>query len=207
MVKVWVVVVTVILIIFTTVYIVGLRAMANEEPRLEGFGPEDAEKAEGNSEIPKWQSKRFQNLTICLVGGPNFQPSTVNHFIKAAISGVMPGGVKTEQPLFPKEYLQQFSTKYVEWAPAPFDKLPPPAMEAIGPMPGGPMPGDSPPPIIRVMHVISGMDRMFSMALNKQLTNLEPSFKAMRSRVCSFSRIYGSFLIMVKAMVRHASYV
>ncbi|KAG0648009.1 hypothetical protein D0Z07_5962 [Hyphodiscus hymeniophilus] len=137
--------------------------MANQEPRLEGFGQEDHEKAEA--------------------GGPNFQPSTINHFIEAAMSGVMPGGLKTEQPLFPKEYIRHFSTKYVDWAPPPFDKLPPPQMEAMGPIPGGPMPGDSPPPIIRIMHVISGMDRMFSRAFNRDLPMTEPSFKAVRSRL------------------------
>jgi hypothetical protein len=122
----------------------------------------------------------------------------------------MPGGLKTEQPLFPGEYLQQFSSKYVDWAPAPFDKPSPPAMEAIGPMPGGPMSGDSPAPIIRVMHVVSEMDRMFSMASNKQLSNLEPSFKAMRSRVCSsfFTSLREILLTFGwKVVVRHASHV
>jgi hypothetical protein len=90
--------------------------------------------------------------------------------------------VKTSQALFPKEYMQQFSTKYVDWAPPPFDKLPPPAVE-MGPINMGPMPGDSPAPIIRVMHVISGMDRMFSPGFINKSQDLKPSSKAMRSRV------------------------
>jgi hypothetical protein len=116
------------------------------------------------------------------VGGPNFQPATINHFIKAAISGVMPGGLKTSQPLFPKEYTRQFSTEYKDWAPAPFNTLPPPAVE-LGLIDLGPMPGDSPAPIIRVMHVISGMDRMFNPEFINKSQDLEPSLKAMRSRV------------------------
>ena len=116
------------------------------------------------------------------VGGPNFQPATINHFIKAAISGVMPGGVKTSQPLFPKEYMRQFSTKYKDWAPAPFNTLPPPAVD-MGPIGMAPMPGDSPAPIIRVMHVISGMDGIFNPGLINKSQDLELSLKAMRSRV------------------------
>jgi len=42
-----VIIVTIIPLSFTTLYIIGLRAMANQELRLEGFGLEDAEKAEG----------------------------------------------------------------------------------------------------------------------------------------------------------------
>jgi len=41
----------------------------------------------------------------------------------------MPGGVQTLQSLFPEEYIKQFSVKYVDWAPAPFDKLPTPVAE------------------------------------------------------------------------------
>ena len=107
----------------------------------------------------------------------------INHFLKAATSGKMPGGVQTLQPLFPEEYLKQFSTKYVDWAPPPFDKLPPPAME-MGPFSMGSMPGDSPAAIIRVMHVMSGMDRILSRFSLNPGQDLEPSAKAMRSRVC-----------------------
>lgn len=98
------------------------------------------------------------------------------------MSGMMPGGVQTLQPLFPKEYMQQLSTKYVDWAPPPFDKLPPPALE-MGSLNMGPGPGDSPGAIIRVMHVTSGMDRMFSRLSLSILQNMEPSAKAMRLRV------------------------
>jgi len=44
---IWVIIITIILLSFTTLYFIGLRAMANQELRLEGFGLEDAEKAEG----------------------------------------------------------------------------------------------------------------------------------------------------------------
>ena len=73
----------------------------------------------------------------------------------------MPGGVQTLQSLFSEEYIKQFSVKYVDWAPAPFDKLPTPVAE-MGLFNMGSMQRDSPAPIIRVMHVISGIDRMFS---------------------------------------------
>jgi len=117
-----------------------------------------------------------------IVGGPVIFPFTINHFIRAATSGKMPGGVQTSQPLFPEKYIQQFSTKYVEWAPPPFDKLPPPALQ-MGSINMGSMPGDSPAAIIRVMHVISGIDRMFSSLSLNPGQNMGLSAKAMRSRV------------------------
>ena len=86
------------------------------------------------------------------------------------------------QPLFPEQYLRQFGTKYVDWAPPPFDKLPPPAV-GMGPLNMGTMAGDSPAAIIRVIHVISGLDRIFSrLSLDPgEVMKLSP--KAVRSRV------------------------
>lgn len=90
----------------------------------------------------------------------------------------MPGNNRTEQPVFPDEHMKYFVSKYEEWAPAPFDKLPGPQ----GPF--GPSTLVSPPPIIRVMHVMSGLDDIFAMALAQTMPKeLERSFKLMKSRI------------------------
>lgn len=97
----------------------------------------------------------------------------------------MPGGMQTSQPLFPIDYMRQFGMKYAEWAPPPFDKLPSPPME-LGPLGTLPGPsGDSPPAIFRVMHVVSGIDRMFNrLSLNPlQNSDLRPSPKAVKAKV------------------------
>ena len=105
----------------------------------------------------------------------------------------MPGGVQTLQSLFPEEYIKQFSVKYVDWAPAPFDKLPTPVAE-MGLFNMGSMQRDSPAPIIRVMHVISGIDRMFSKLSVNPAQDMELSAKAMRSRVRLYSVLWYGIL-------------
>jgi hypothetical protein len=59
MVKIWVVILTVVLVILTTLFFIG--AMANQAPvaRLEGFGPEDAEKVECKFEIVNLKSLKI----------------------------------------------------------------------------------------------------------------------------------------------------
>lgn len=124
-----------------------------------------------------------------LASNSDFELPTVNHFLGAAISGVMPGGEKTEMPLFPKEEMVHFSTKYVDWAPEPFSKLPPQAMAL------GTLPGDSPAPIIRIMQVMSGLDDILNMAL-KSPTTIERSFKSMKSKVRLSVEICRTFLLI-----------
>lgn len=101
----------------------------------------------------------------------------------AATSGYMPDGLQTNQSLFPREYMTYFNSKYVEWAPEPWSKLPNPQTD-MGPVLGILRPpGDSPPPIFRIMHTIGEMDRALSMIMSRQKNEIEPSLKAMKSRV------------------------
>jgi hypothetical protein len=87
----------------------------------------------------------------------------------------MPGGEKTAMPLFPKEEMAHFVVKYVDWAPEPWSNIPPPATAL------GTMPGDSPPPLFRIMHILSGLGDMLNFAMNH--VTVERSFKSMKSKV------------------------
>ncbi|RFU28834.1 hypothetical protein B7463_g7506, partial [Scytalidium lignicola] len=139
--------------------------MANREPRpqFRSVTAEDAEKPDP--------------------GGPAWEVSTITRFMTAAISGSMPGGEQTNQTLFPEEYMPYFAQKYVDWAPEPWSKLPAPETD-MGPLMGSfNVPGDSPPPIFRIMFAIGEMDRMFSMAMDLQSNQIAPSLKAMKSRI------------------------
>lgn len=78
-------------------------------------------------------------------------------------------------PLFPKEELCHIGTKYSDWAPEPWSKLPP------RPTVLGPLPGESPPLFFRVMQVVSGLEDL--LAIGKKPTTLERSFKSMKSKV------------------------
>lgn len=181
MLKAIAIIATIVVVIITTLAIIGLVVgQAEDGPTLEGFGPEDVEAPVRKKPYFYIMISYKSKTNNSTAGGPNFEISTFNHFLVAAMSGCMPGGETTDLPLFPKENMVQFSTKYVDWAPEPFNKLPPPAMEALGPVQLGPMPGESPAPIIRVAYVMSGFDRML---VNKGMKNVGPSFKSMRSRV------------------------
>ncbi|RDL33942.1 uncharacterized protein BP5553_08310 [Venustampulla echinocandica] len=94
-----------------------------------------------------------------------FEIPTLLQFVKAAQTGHFPGNRDVDLPLWPKEEMRNFSRKYAEWAPPPYSELPQPA----GPFGLGPIPGVSPPAIIRVMHVMSGMADLFTMAASKDL--------------------------------------
>jgi hypothetical protein len=92
----------------------------------------------------------------------------------------LPGNVKTKYPIFTAEGMELFNKKYVEWAPEPWSKIPVPA----GPF--GNMPGDSPPPMMRVMLELSGMGDIWQTALTtRDMTNqMELSFSCLRKKVC-----------------------
>ncbi len=127
-------------------------------------------------------SKRSE-FNVFIAAGSAFEIPTINHFIKAAMSGNMPGNQKTQLPLFPASDMLYFSTPYDEWAPKPFSDLPPPS---AGPF--GPMPGKSPAPIIRIMHILSGLADIFEMAMSQTLPGkVERSFKSMKSRLIFLS--------------------
>jgi len=80
-------------------------------------------------------------------------------FVTAAQTGNLPGGEKSLLPLLPKEELVHLSTKYSEWAPEPYSQLPGPqtAFGNVG--------VESPAPMIRMMHLVSGLDNILNAAL------------------------------------------
>jgi hypothetical protein len=139
--------------------------------------------------------------SITAAGFSAFEIPTFNRFVKAALSGNMPGNNKTELPVFPDTEMPFFSQPYKDWAPEPYSQLPGPQ----GPF--GASTGVSPPAVIRIMHVMSGLDDIFEMALsNTQPPSLERSFKVMKTKVCSRFRRSG-FHIDAPGLVRRCSCV
>ncbi|KAE8447341.1 hypothetical protein EG329_010899 [Mollisiaceae sp. DMI_Dod_QoI] len=127
-------------------------------PRLRGAGPQDAEE--------KVHAKSAFELT------------TINHFLKAATTGMMPGGEKTSLSVLPPEGMQLLSKPYKEWAPEPYSTMPGPA----GPF--GAQTKESPPPLIRIMHILSGLDDIFENAFSQTPPPmLERSFMVMKTKI------------------------
>lgn len=125
--------------------------------------------------------------SITAAGFSAFEIPTFNRFLDAALSGNMPGNNKTELPVFPHTEMPFFSQPYKDWAPEPYSQLPGPQ----GPF--GASTDVSPPAVIRIMHVMSGLDDIFEMALsNTQPPSLERSFKVMKTKVCSQSQPSGT---------------
>jgi hypothetical protein len=136
---------------------------------------------------------------------PVYEIPTFNRFISAALSGDMPGNVQTELPLFPPMAIEYLGKPYKEWAPEPFASIP---------VPQGPFGGNelSPPPIIRFMHIISGMDDIFEEAfrhvsIGKTGPNtVERSFRATQRKAGSpFHRMKEHFTD-ISDLVRDCSY-
>ena len=171
------IVITIIIGIFSILLLIGWAAGRNDPqvPGFEGIGPEDAEERVRKYKTTCYICQKAMKSNCILASNSNFELPTVNYFLAAAVSGVMPGGEKTAMPLFPKEDMVHFSTKYVDWAPEPFSKLPPQATAF------GSVPGDSPAPIIRIMQIMSGLDDIFNMTMNP--VTIERSFKSMKSKV------------------------
>jgi hypothetical protein len=116
--------------------------------------------------------------SITATGFSAFEIPTFNRFVEAALSGNMPGNNKTELPLFPPTDMAFFSQPYKDWAPEPYSQLPGPQA------PFGASIKVSPPAVIRIMHVMSGLDDIFDMALsNTQPSSMERSFKVMKTKV------------------------
>lgn len=55
----------------------------------------------------------------------DFEAATIDDFVRAAITGVMPGGEKTALPLFPEIEMNHFAVKYADWALEPWSDLEP----------------------------------------------------------------------------------
>jgi hypothetical protein len=124
--------------------------------------------------------------SITAAGFSAFEIPTFSRFVEAALSGNMPGNNKTELPVFPHTEMPFFSQPYKDWAPEPYSQLPGPQ----GPF--GASTDASPPAVIRIMHVMSGLDDIFEMALsNTQPPSIERSFKVMKTKVCSRFRRSG----------------
>ena len=91
----------------------------------------------------------------------------------------MPGGNRTELPVFPQSEMPVLTQKYEDWAPEPFNKLPGP--QGIF----GPSTAVSPAPLIRWMHILGGMDDILATAFSSRTlpTNVERSFKVVKTKV------------------------
>ncbi|KAG4420478.1 hypothetical protein IFR04_006398 [Cadophora malorum] len=128
-------------------------------PQLRGFDAKDAEE-----KVP---------------AGPAYEIPTLNVFLAAATSGIMPGGNRTELPVFPQSEMPVLTQKYEDWAPEPFNKLPGP--QGIF----GPSTTVSPAPLIRWMHILGGMDDILATAFSSRTlpTNVERSFKVVKTKV------------------------
>lgn len=169
--------------IFSVLFLIGMMAdrrnrNQNTGPTFKGVGPKDGEeKVRTYIDPHETHSKPLNKDTAA---GPAFEIPTMNHFLQAARSGDMPGGVKTSLAVFTSEGMQFSAQPYKDWAPEPYSKLPGPA----GPF--GAQTEISPPPMIRFMHVISGLDSIFEDAFSQTPPlMLERSFKLMRTKVCS----------------------
>ena len=109
----------------------------------------------------------------------------MDHFIQASITGTMPGGEKTALPLFPKDELEtHFSRKYSDWALKPWSTIPfrPAANDPN--LDGSPKTDaveESPSPLLHVVQIASGLDRLMNMSTNRTL--VQRSVKAMKSKV------------------------
>jgi len=131
-------------------------------------------------------SLSFHITNVLPESGSPFEATTIPHFVLAATSGNFPGNKKTSLPLFPKEEMKNISEKYAAWAPEPWRSLPGPA----GPFGATTM--ESPAPMIRIMHVVSGLDEIFEDAMKHVMSGkkgvdikmLGRSFKIMKSKVC-----------------------
>ncbi|KAH7370910.1 hypothetical protein BKA65DRAFT_590159 [Rhexocercosporidium sp. MPI-PUGE-AT-0058] len=148
--------------LFSIFFVIGMAVQWREGlrgPRLRGAGREDAEE-----KIP---------------AGPAYEIPTLNIFLAAATSGIMPGGIRTELPLFPHSEMAILTQKYEEWAPEPFNKLPGP--QGIF----GPSTSVSPAPLIRWMHTLSGMDDLLATAFGSRTlpTTVERSLKLVKTKV------------------------
>ncbi|KUJ08973.1 uncharacterized protein LY89DRAFT_676349 [Mollisia scopiformis] len=150
--------------LFSVLFLIGFMAERrnlgnqNAGPNFKGVGPQD-----GEEKIPAISA---------------FEIQTMNHFLEAAMSGIMPGGEKTSLPLFPQEGMKFLAQPYKDWAPEPFSKMPGPSTPFGGQM------ETSPPPMIRIMHIMSGLDSIMEDAFS--LTPPETvgrSFKLMKTKI------------------------
>lgn len=181
--------VSVILIILTVVLaaLIGLILLGRSElarqPHFEGADPED----ELAFEDRVGRSRVLENSLPLFLSGTNtfldevepFLPQTLASFLIAAQSGYMPGGEKSSLPLFPKDEMMHLNTKYSEWAPEPYSKLPG-VQTVLGPS------GDmSPAPVARLMHLVAGLDNILGVALKAvpQPHRIERSAQLMQHKV------------------------
>lgn len=123
--------------------------------------------------------RKTTNIAILFIAAlANFELPTLNQFLVAAQTGRFPGNKDAGLPLWPKEEMGNFSKKYKDWAPSPWAELPQPA----GPFGLGPIPGDSPPAVIRMMHILSGLEDIVAMATAEDLGRSE---KLLKTKVCA----------------------
>ncbi|KFY14205.1 hypothetical protein V492_02770 [Pseudogymnoascus sp. VKM F-4246] len=154
--KILAILATIIAVIFSTLILIGLWVGANPpSPSLPSIGPEDAE----------------ERITIT----SDFELPTLNLFLRFATSGRLPNGAPSSLPHFPAPEIALLARPYGEWAPKPFSELPPPSL-----VPGIATGGVSPPVMIRVAHVLSGLDDLARGVLGREV---ERSFRVVKAKV------------------------
>jgi hypothetical protein len=149
-------------------------------PDFEGFDPEDEE--EGVRKYSNSQCRTSSNRAVVI---SDFEASTVDHFIRASITGSMPGGERTSLPLFPEAELEShFSKRYADWALEPWSSIPlrPTADDILrGDSSKGGDSKESPSPLLHVTRIVSGLDTLINASTPRPM--MWRSMKSMKSKV------------------------
>ncbi|KFY56833.1 hypothetical protein V496_06624 [Pseudogymnoascus sp. VKM F-4515 (FW-2607)] len=154
--KILAVLATLIVVIFSIFFLIGLWVgPTSPSPSLPPIGPEDAE----------------DRVLIT----SDFELPTLNLFLRFATSGRLPNGALSSLPHFPPPEIARLARPYAEWAPKPFSELP-----SLALVPGIVASGVSPPVMIRVAHVMSGLDEVVRGVVGREV---ERSFRVVKAKV------------------------
>ncbi|OBT69812.1 hypothetical protein VE03_00969 [Pseudogymnoascus sp. 23342-1-I1] len=154
--KILAVLATLIAVIFSTLILIGLWVGRNPpSPTLPTIGPEDAE----------------DRVLIT----SDLELPTLAHFLRSATSGRLPNGAPSPLPRFPAAEIARLARPYAEWAPKPFSELP-----SVALVPGVAAGGVSPPVMIRVAHVMGGLDEVVKGVVGREV---ERGFRVVKAKV------------------------
>jgi hypothetical protein len=174
--KILAILATAIVVIFSTLILIGLW-VGPDVPSLPVIGPEDAEDRVCTYNPPPTTPPQPNNHPVTTT---NLELPTLPLFLRFASSGRLPNGSPSPLPLFPAPELARLARPYAEWAPKPFSELPAPAL--VPGFPGGVSPGV----MIRVAHVMSGMEEIVRGVVGREV---ERSFRVVKAKVSCLSEI------------------